>query len=52
MKIELTLDQSDMDLLRTGQQVAKSIRGGLVVISFDPTIHVIEYLEKKHAEKK
>jgi hypothetical protein len=50
MKIEIVLDQSDMDLLRSGIPVAKAVRSGVVTIIFDPTIKVEEKMEKKYTE--
>lgn len=50
MKIEITLDRSDMDLLRSGVQVAKAIRGGVVTIIYDGAVKVEEQLEEKFTE--
>lgn len=50
MKIEITLDQSDMDVLCSGHQVAKAIRGGVVTIIYDRTIKVEEQMEEKFTE--
>jgi hypothetical protein len=50
MKIEITLDQSDMDLLRSGVAVAKAVRGGVVTIIYDGTIKPEEELEEKFTE--
>jgi hypothetical protein len=50
MKIEITLDHSDMDLLRSGGQVAKAIRGGVVTIVYDRAVKREEELEEKYTE--
>jgi hypothetical protein len=51
MKIEITLDQSDMNVLQSGVGVAKVIHGTVVTIFYDPAIKRSEYFEKRFGVK-
>lgn len=52
MNIEILLDQSDMDMLRSGISVAKAIKGNVVTIIYEPTMTRDEYFEKRFGVEK